>query len=299
MITNRKPKDRKGTRNLYSDDKFNDGTRGPNEFECVEVDTGGRRWSHDFMGSISAFAGVKGRMALEKRDCVFLLHGFNNTFEDAVEAGEAIGRENGVVPVVLSWPAAVTGLPFEDYREKKRFAVRSSAFVDRVLEMFIGYLRQVPRKQTCGQNIHLITHSMGGYILKALFTQGHYQGETRIFHNIIICAGDINAEGSGDFIRRLECTGEIFVTVNTGDGALRVSQGKLGEAQKKRRGSTLEHICQEKGVFVDFSGALGRDHSYFKKSGNRKVRAFFKDVFNSKDPRPRLRVLIPEKLYSV
>jgi esterase/lipase superfamily enzyme len=243
---------------LFSADEFENKGKVNREITCLSVNGD---LSH-FMKSEELFKEAQDYMMKNKKNCVFFCHGFNNTFGDAIKAAKQISDLYDVVVIMFTWPSDITGVPFEDYREKKEHAMQSCSALDRVLGKMYKLIKT--SRKDCHQSISAIYHSMGNYLLQgAVNGQGHYNCRKQLFDNIILAQADINAEGSEEFINKLDVRGEVYVTINKRDAALRFSQMKFGEKQRRRRGCTTKYLNGEC-VYLDFtSQRLGNEHTFF------------------------------------
>jgi len=303
IITNRKRNTKaKCTWDLYCEDKFIDDTRAGAELHCIKVFTPDENSSYAIMKTDQAFQEMQEVMMDKKIDAVYYGHGFNNSFEDAIKGYFKLQQLTGSVVFGFSWPSKITGLPFEDYREKKKFAMLSVPAFDRVMGKLYNLVMN--SKKNCGQEIHAMAHSMHNYLWQgAVNGQGCYDSRRQIFYNICITEADINANGSEKFLEQLKCRGKVFVTVNEKDIALTVSQVKIGKKQKRRRGTSIHPMLPENDnvCIVDFTKAKGikREHTFFKGHSNKNVNGFFKDIFNGGDGLGFMDEVIPNKLYRV
>lgn len=214
-----------------------------------------------------------------KNEVTVFVHGFNNTFEDAVFSLADIWHFSGRsgVPIAYSWPAGSGGLfgYFTD-RESGEFTVYH-------LKEFILQLSQIPELQ----KIHIVAHSRGTDVtstaLRELIIAARSQGKDpkRVLKiaNLIMAAPDLDfsvvrqrliAEGFGAAI------GQITVYMNRGDSALGIAQSLMaGQRFGKLTVGGLEEADKEifsevKTVsFVNVEGVRGlTGHAYFRTNRN-------------------------------
>ncbi len=135
------------------------------------------------------------RLELTPRKEVFVyVHGYNNTFEDAVfamsEFWHFLGREG--VPIVYTWPAGYPGLFGYTYdRESSEFTV---FHLKRALLTLSGF-PEVER-------IHLIAHSRGADVAMAALREltiwawaAGLDPEVRLkIHNVVLAAPDLDLQ---------------------------------------------------------------------------------------------------------
>ena len=272
--------------NLFSDTQFNSGRLGPNELHCVCIENGQVIIENSLK---EFFKEIQLEMKTEKKNAFIFIHGFNNSWMDSFNRAKEMGILYNSIPIVFSWPSDIDGLPFNDYREKKRYAMQSSRALDRCFEKIRDCFANT--KEDCGQTLNLIMHSMGNYLFKGISTQGHYNGEGRVFDNVIMAAADVNNKDHKDFVDKINCRGSIYITVNRKDRALGISAAKLGTLQKARLGECMRHLDAD-AVYIDFSGRSGvegfnESHTYFvgdAPNEDSRIRKFFKLALNGEDP---------------
>jgi len=94
------------------------------------------------------------------RQVLIYVHGYNNTYDDAVHAAAALGRYLGddFIPVVYTWPANRNAATYFADREAAECTV--SRFRD-----FIEMLGELPSGAGAGvERVHIVTHSTGAMI---------------------------------------------------------------------------------------------------------------------------------------
>lgn len=286
--------------------KFN--SEGSDELRLAKVSLSGNEWSVDVVEDVvrddtngdSTFASEREFIGLQKRlkennkNCVVFVHGFNQSFEEAVKDAWAIQENYGVEVVLFTWPSngreggVIPGKAGGTiaYKNDKRDAVRSKEALDRLFEKLHFYLSKYNTEDdVCNRNISLMCHSMGNYLLKNLMRSSIYQGETAIFDNIIMASADVNNEGHDSWIDRLEYRKQLYITINENDFALAFSRIKLGKHQKARLGHFTNNLCSRKAIYLDFTHSDGvkKSHSYYGSEVidvNATVKSVFTDILN-------------------
>lgn len=217
--------------------------------------------------------------AAQKNEVTIFVHGFNNTFEDAVFSLADIWHFSGRsgVPIAYSWPAGSGGLfgYFTD-RESGEFTVFH-------LKEFLLQLSQIPELR----KIHIVAHSRGTDVtttalrelIIAVRSQGKNPKKVLKIENLIMAAPDLDfsvvrqrliAEGFGASI------GQITVYMNRGDTALGLSQRLMaGQRLGKLTANDLQPAEQEifsevKTVnFINVEGVKGlTGHAYYRTNRN-------------------------------
>ena len=162
-------------------------------------------------GSKAMFADVKVDMEASS-DVLVYIHGFNVSWFDAVGSALALqlmlqnakskDPNQKVLVILFTWPSDGMALPWASYKSDRSEAAGSGAAVGRAFlktRDFLSDLHDRAKKggaKLCGQDIHLLCHSMGNFLLQnALgrlwdFTPGN--ALPRLFEHVFLCAPDID-----------------------------------------------------------------------------------------------------------
>ncbi|MBS4051353.1 MAG: alpha/beta hydrolase, partial [Methylomonas sp.] len=179
--------------------------------ESIKADIAEQAQANTKLGSKAMFADLMQDMQ-NSSDVLIYIHGFNVTWNDAVGSALALQLmlrnaptrdESQKLQVVLfSWPSDGLALPWVSYKSDRSEAAGSGAAVGRgflKLRDFLADLRDKAKKggtQLCGQDIHLLCHSMGNFLLQSAlariadFTPGN--SLPRIFEHVFLCAPDVD-----------------------------------------------------------------------------------------------------------
>lgn len=161
------------------------------------------------LGSQQMFSDIKKVMETAS-DVLIYIHGFNVSWFDAVGSAMALqlmlnqapkkDPNQSVTVVLFTWPSDGQALPWVSYKSDRSEAAGSGAAVGRAflkVRDFLADIRDRAKKDAgtlCGQDIHLLCHSMGNYLLQhALarvcdFTPGNVL--PRLFEHVFLCAPD-------------------------------------------------------------------------------------------------------------
>ncbi len=215
----------------------------------------------------NAVLGSKGmykdlKEAMDKAcDVVVLIHGFNVSWEEAV--GSALALEQMLckkrrgdttcrvhpaecVKVVLfTWPSDGLMLPWVSYKSDRTEAEGSGAAVARGILKLRDFLMElrggVRQRQTtlCQQQIHLLCHSMGNFLLQHMlermgrFTPG--SSLPRIFDHIFLCAADVDddaLEPDHPLGNLHQLAREVTIYHNRNDRAMVISDYSKGQPDR-------------------------------------------------------------------
>lgn len=252
-------------------------------------------------GSDLVAANLLGRLRNTKRNLLFFIHGYNNNVDDALRRAAGISAAYDVEVVVFSWPANGGGNRLvEDihgtasYLSDKSDARSSTGALDRALARMQGLLGDMNagvlaaaqeraveaapgnreeqrrliarelRAHSCPFNMTLLAHSMGNYVYKkVLMASEERLSRHSVFDNVILKAADTNHENHREWVERVRTRRRVYVCINQDDDALKLSSLKIGEAQKARLGSTLAQQDAGNAAYIDLTGLIRDEHSYF------------------------------------
>ncbi len=240
------------------------------------------------LGSQALFAEVE--LVMRKAsDVLVYIHGFNVSWTDAV--GSALGLqlmlrhapmrdpEQDVVVVLFTWPSDGMALPWVSYKSDRTEAAGSGAAVGRAFLKVRDYLADIRDRAKkggraiCGQDIHLLCHSMGNYVLQnalarvADFTPGRVL--PRIFEHVFLCAPDVddNALECDQPLENLDQIGrQVTIYFNQEDKAMAVSDYTKGNPERLGgTGAARPTMLHNKISQVDCTPVVNglTEHSYY------------------------------------
>jgi esterase/lipase superfamily enzyme len=226
---------------------------------------------------------------IDGRDTLVFIHGFNVSFNGAVEAGARLAREirvpGGASPegapvniVVFSWPSDGEAVPLMSYYSDREDARASGPALARAFLKLREFLLRLRTQDRCERGIHLLAHSMGAYVLRqglqALIAKDA-DSLTRAFDQILLAAPDEDDDTfeRDDKLKFLPRLGrQVTVYFNPHDRALTISD--TTKANPDRLGSDgprMIDLLPKKVVLVDCRN-VARDadpsaqHSYYVRS---------------------------------
>jgi esterase/lipase superfamily enzyme len=188
-------------------------------------------------------------------DVLVYLHGFNVSWAEAVGSALALqeslnqpGPANAtqeVLVVLFTWPSDGQALPYVSYKSDRTEARASGAAVGRALLKTRDFLFKVRtldlrgRDVACGQELHLLCHSMGNFVLQcALERLSDFTPRSsfpRMFEHVFLCAPDVddNVLEPGLPLGALhELSQHVTVYHNRGDVAMYVSDYTKGNPER-------------------------------------------------------------------
>jgi esterase/lipase superfamily enzyme len=239
------------------------------------------------LGSQAMFAELHDAM-LHKTDVLVYIHGFNVSWQEAVGTAAALeimlnrsplaDPQQDVAVVLFTWPSDGMAMPFASYKSDRTEAAGSGYAVGRAflkVRDFLAGLRDRARggEQLCGQDIHLLCHSMGNYVLQnalariAEFTPGN--ALPRLFEHVFLCAPDVDdnaLEVDQPMGNVHELGRNVTVYYNRGDLAMVISDHTKGHPERLGAGGAARPAMLHAKIHqVDCSPIVSGlvEHSYY------------------------------------
>lgn len=202
-------------------------------------------------GSAAIYTNVKKKMRDQSRSTLIMIHGYATSFAQAImgaaKTKKAYGQANLNV-FMFSWPSDGKNFPPQAYADDRHDAKTSGLAFARGIMKLIDFLSE---GDPCGQKVHLLSHSMGNYVLRhavqAMIQQTN-GSLPRIFENIFSMAADEDydafdpmpgKDGAKEpkWERLPELARQVHVYFNNHDHALNVSSSPIGKGNPDRMGS--------------------------------------------------------------
>jgi len=225
----------------------------------------------------------------DNTDVLIFIHGYNVSWEDAVGSAMSLQfmlnrkRKDGdkkVVVVLFTWPSNGSMMPFAAYKSDRSDARDSAQAIARAILKLKDFLGQIKvnasdkSMRPCNQNIHLLAHSMGNYVLENSLKKihGYSSGNRmpRIFENIFSCAGDVDddcLEDDKKMGKLHQLANHVSVYHNKGDVAMYISDITKGNPQRLgNTGAARPQLIHNKIHQVNCSKVVTgfTEHSYYQ-----------------------------------
>lgn len=262
------------------------------------------------LGSQAMFADLKAVME-KASDVLIYIHGFNVSWSEAVGSAMALqlmlrhapqrDPNQDVVVVLFTWPSDGQALPFVSYKSDRTEAAGSGAAVGRGFLKVRDFLADIRDRATkgggtlCGQDIHLLCHSMGNFLLQnalarvADFTPGNVL--PRLFEQVFLCAPDVDdtvLEPGQPMAAVAQIARQVTVYHNRNDKAMVVSDYTKGNPERLGgAGAARPSLLHNKIHQVDCTAVVHGlvQHSYYQNGNvNADIRASM-DGWAQNDPR--------------
>jgi esterase/lipase superfamily enzyme len=240
-------------------------------------------------GSTGFFKDLKTKM-MESTDVLVYIHGFNVTWEAAVGSALALQEminkyqelEQQVMVVLFTWPSEGKAIPYYSYLVDRADARNSGYAVGRGFLKLRDYFQRLRddakagKEKLCEQDIHLLCHSMGNYVLQNALVRMQTFVQTpslpRLFENIFMCAPDVDdtvLEPDQPLGRLNELTRNVNVYCNRQDKAMMISDSTKGNPERLGyNGAARPYHVHSKVNQIDCTpvvpgGLFDVEHSYY------------------------------------
>ncbi|AWB56147.1 MULTISPECIES: alpha/beta hydrolase [unclassified Colwellia] len=239
--------------------------------------------------SIKAFQALKKQME-SKKDLVVFIHGFNVDWFEAVSSALALelmlnrhshddDEQKDTSVFLFSWPSNGAMMKNKAYLSDRNDARDSSIAVARgflKLRDFLMTLRPThkdPLIEECGQQLHLLCHSMGNYVLQhalvSLDKLNNHKHFPQLFQHIFMCAPDVDDnifEEDRPMVNLHRLAKQVTVYYNNGDLAMYISDYTKGNTDRLGHNGTARPMqLHNKVSQVNCSKIVGgiTEHSYY------------------------------------
>ncbi|MEH6595506.1 MAG: alpha/beta hydrolase [Colwellia polaris] len=239
--------------------------------------------------SVKVFQALKKQMET-KQDLVIFIHGFNVDWFEAVASALALElmlnrhslnneEQKDTCVFLFSWPSDGAMMKNKAYLSDRNDARDSSIAVARgflKLRDFLMTLRPThkdPSIKECGQQLHLLCHSMGNYVLQhALVSLDKLNNQKRfpqLFQHIFMCAPDVDDnifEEDRPMVNLYRLAKQVTVYYNNGDLAMYISDYTKGNTDRLgHNGTARPSQLHNKVSQVNCSKIVGgiTEHSYY------------------------------------
>lgn len=206
------------------------------------------------LGSRKMFDDLKKKMD-QCTDTLIFIHGYNVSWSAAVGSALSLqsmlnrpeigDKKQEILVVLFTWPSDGMALPYTSYRSDRSDAKASGCAFGRGFLKLRDYLIRLNsevkkgEKQLCSQNIHLLCHSMGNYVLQnalgRIIQFSPAKVLPRIFEHIFLCSADVDDDvlETGQSMNQLhELSRYVNIYYNRQDVALNMSDNTKSNPER-------------------------------------------------------------------
>jgi esterase/lipase superfamily enzyme len=245
------------------------------------------------LGSQTIFEEVRREMQEQAEDTLIFIHGFNTSFHNALRQTATIHRlltaDDPLHPgnplklnmCLFSWPSDGSLLLTDPrsqnavaYRNDRLDAAASGAAFARGFLKVVDFINQTGQEARCEQRLHLMSHSMGAYVLRHALQEMRLFVDNRIpriFDQILLVAADED-DDAFDYDHKLHLlprtTRHISTYFNRNDLALWASDRLKGNPARLGTDGPLQPLQLPRNVYpIDCTAVVSRfadptEHSY-------------------------------------
>ncbi len=242
----------------------------------------------------------------DKKNCVFYVHGYNQSFKDNLEECLYIEENYGVGVVAFSWPSdRHLGKSCPEYREARTNAERSAKDLNLILAELESYhlaeLESYLARNVKEEGVDFpenkfsfLAFSLGNYLFQKSIELDKLNSKhsySTLFDNAILCQADVKRDTHiewGNDVDDLNFCKRVYVTINQNDYGLLAAASlcKVDENNMpldfRRLGCAANHLNCKSMVYVDFTDGedMPETHKLYQNERNKHARYFFASTLN-------------------
>lgn len=194
------------------------------------------------------------------------VHGFANTFDDALTRGAWISWNTKRPVIVFAWPSRGSAMP-ADYRADQHMASQSAVALADLLRLLGG------SNQGSVTDVDVVAHSMGAYLALAALDvlHGHPGNPALRFRQLVLVAPDVSSSRLearwADLRRYFDRAATLYMSNH--DLALGISRAVMNPADGPRAGLAppMLVVPQIDSMFIGPNDLSLKGHSYHVISG--------------------------------
>jgi len=198
----------------------------------------------------------------ETQSLLVVLHGFDQTFQKAVERIQLLKQLYQQEVLLITWPSHPSVSPFEGEVDKviryisnrgRSRAKRAAFFLPSVFEQ----LHLLKNRSKPNTSFNFLVHSMGNLVLQN-FTLSGGEIPRELLDHIIIHQAEVKSSWHQHWVPHLRANKGIYVTINQNDQALCATE----KFKEPRLGSSLPAKTAESVHYLDFTAFEKIDDSH-------------------------------------
>ena len=272
-------------------DKLNESN--PNEVQLATVErNSSNKWKVQLLDKTTlcaTYRALRKALVATKKNCVFFIHGYNQTFEKNLHKIYEVQELHDVEVIAFSWPSNMhSGVSVDEYRQARINSLASVGALSATLTELGNcnkgeFNTEDLRNEEFNFKFSLMAFSLGNFLFQNYVNNfSNYDVETRLFDNIVLCQADVDNLNHKQWVDRIKLGKRVYVTINENDYALDASEKIVG--QNDRLGAMPAGLDSDSATYIDFTH--GQDvvntHNLFKLKLNKHVRTIFTELLNGR-----------------
>ena len=232
----------------------------------------------------SQYIALRNKLVKEEKNCVFFVHGFNQTFKKNLEKCLDIEKLHSVEVIAFSWPSnSKEHFSCDEYKGVRDRAMESAIALNSVFTELNNYpTKLVKNTNLFNSKISFLAFSLGNYLFQKSIDRYGSSTQPNLFDNVILCQADVKRDGHENWCDKINVGRRVYATINENDNILRTashceSYFRLGESAKNLNCNNMIYIDFTHGQYIE------RNHELFRFSQNKYAKSFFTNVLNGYD----------------
>ncbi|MCY4347277.1 MAG: alpha/beta hydrolase [Aestuariivita sp.] len=259
------------------------------DIEVFKENLSKNRTDFDTVGTSRLVPELAKDMRDHKADVLCFIPGFNHTFRESIKQAALIAalyskpKSTSLIAALFSWPSDGSlsiGGYLSDRTDAELSGLAIARTMNRLSSLYHKLARERASEDECGQNIHLVAHSMGVHALRHALEKYpclHGARVVRFFDTAILAAADTERdalERTDKMALLARLAKSVHCYINDKDKALEWGDEFVGPPDRLGSyGPYQSNILQTFGVplsIIDCRGAVTasdlKQHQYYRKS---------------------------------
>ena len=226
---------------------------------------------------------LREKLVKENKNCVFFVHGFNQSFKKNLKKCLDIEKLHSVEVIMFSWPSnPMKYLSCPEYEEARKIAKKSANALNSIFTELDFYHKKLVKdrgKNIFESTVSFLVFSLGNYLFQESIQLNDLNSHPILFDNVILCQADVNCENHNKWGDKINVGKRVYATINQKDGDLKVASVCLNYI---RLGETTKNLNCEDMTYIDFTDGeeIRKKHELFRFNQNKHVKSFFTSVLN-------------------
>ena len=294
IITNRNINQKQFDSNGIGDENaFGDELSKSNELHLASVErNNSNKWGVRLLNINNLgekYLELRKNLVEKKKNCVFFVHGYNQTFEKNLVKIHKIQKLHGVDVIAFSWPSNTH--PFyslNEYKLARINAIESLGALSTTLTILGDcskgeFSTKKLRNEEFNFKFSFIAYSLGNFLFQNYVNNfSNHDAESRLFDNIVLCQADVEYSNHNEWVNRINFGKRVYVTINENDYVLDASDKLVNKSD--RLGAIPKGLDSAKATYIDFTHGRNvlNTHQLFIWKRNKHVKTIFTELLNGR-----------------